>query len=155
MAHYNLREKGSVWVSTITYQIWVLWGCSKPENVSRKPNLYFFTSPFQINKIQVLILCDQNQNLYFNKIPKQLAHTLKFEKHDSTAFQKDPGRPGAWHLLQESERRVCHRTWLNVIRSSWPVVRAGEKCCKILLNSAAIHKISLKCLESSKFEVFR
>lgn len=36
----------------------------------------------------------------------------------------------------------------EVIRSSWPVVRAGERCCRILLDSAAIHKRSLKYLES-------
>lgn len=61
------------------------------------------------------------------------------------------------HLFSKKlgEGWVCHRTWLNVTRSSWPVIRAREKCCRILLNSAAIHKISLKCLESSKFEVFR
>lgn len=50
---------------------------------------------------------------------------------------------------------VCHRTWLNVTRNSWPIVRAREKCWRILLNSAAIHNISLNCLEPSTFEVFR
>lgn len=36
----------------------------------------------------------------------------------------------------------------EVIRSSWPVARAGERCCRILLDSAVIHKRSLKYLES-------